>query len=148
MITYRTSFYRELNFKVSTILLLDALLLGSITSYSILLIPIFILITMNHLNLFLILITISIVIAIMQDIATLLVSRRFGHYYCMKDQISLCLFLPIEVILYRIMGVLFVTVGTILYFVNKDRWDRSERIGLPIMLDTKLKQPVKDTLGG
>ena len=46
------------------------------------------------------------------------------------------------------MGILFVTVGTIVYFFDKDGWDRSERIGQPIMLDTELKPIVKDTLGG
>ncbi|MER1987795.1 MAG: glycosyltransferase [Solibacillus sp.] len=148
VITYRKSFYRKFNFKVSSYLLLDSLLLGTLSAYPTLMVPLLILVTMNNLKFFFILITISIVLAIMQDIASLLVSSRFGHRYSFRDQISLILFLPIEVILYRIMGLLFVTVGTILYFFNKDGWGRSERIGQPILLDTELKSPVKDTLGG
>lgn len=147
VITYRKSFYLKFNFKISTILLLDSLLLGTLSAYPTLMIPILILATTNNLNLFLILFTISIVIGIMQNIATLLVSRRFGYSYNIRDKISLILFLPIEVLLYRIMGLLFVTVGTILYFFDKDGWGRSERIGQPIILDTELKPNVKD-LGG
>ena len=148
VITYRRSFFLKFNFKISTILLLDSLLLGTLSSYPTLMIPVLILLTTNHLNLFLILFTITIVIGIMQNIATLLVSSRFGYRYSIRDRFSLVLFLPIEVILYRIMGLLFVMVGTILYFFDKDGWGRSERIGKPIMLDTKLKPSVKDTLGG
>ena len=148
VITYRKSFYRKFNFKVSTYLLLDSLLLGTLSAYPTLMVPILVLVTMNHLKLSLILFAMSIVLAIMQDIAALLVSRRFGHLYRFRDQISLILFLPIEVILYRVTGLLFVTVGTILYFFNKDGWTRSERIGMPIMLNTDLKSTVKDTLGG
>lgn len=148
VITYRKSFYRKFNFKVSTILLLDSLLLGTFSAYLTLMVPFLVLATMNHLKLFLILFTITIVFAIMQNIATLLVSRRFGHLYSIKDQISLILFLPLEAIIYRFMGLLFVTVGTILYFFNKDGWSRSERVGQSIFLDTELKPTVKDTLGG
>lgn len=140
VITYRKSFYRKFNFKVSTYLLLDSLLLGTVSAYPTLLVPILVLVTMNHLKLSLILFTISIVLAIMQDFATILVSRRFGHTYSFRDQISLILFLPIEVILFRITGLIFVTIGTIFYFFDKDGWSRSERIGQPIMLDPELKK--------
>lgn len=135
VITYRKSFYCKFNFKVSTYLLLDSLLLGTLSAYPTLMVPILVLVTMNHLKLSLILFSMSIVLAIMQDIAALLVSRRFGHLYSFRDQISLILFFPIEVILYRITGLLFVTLGTIIYFFDKDGWNRSERIGQPILLD-------------
>lgn len=144
VITYRKSFYRKFNFKVSSFLLLDSLLLGTLSAFPTFIVLILIFVTMNQLKLFLILFTISIVFAIMQNIASLLVSRRFGHCYSFRDKISLILFLPIEVVLYRIMGILFVTVGTIVYFFDKDGWDRSERIGQPIMIDTELKPIVKD----
>lgn len=148
VITYRKSFFRKMNFKVSTYLLVDSFLLGTVSAYPTLMVPVIVIATMNHLKLSLILLLMSIVLAIMQDIATLLVSRRFGHLYCFRDYISVLLFLPIEVILYRVTGLFFVTVGTILYFFDKDGWSRSERIGQPIMLDMGVKAGVKDTLGG
>ena len=141
VITYRKSFYRKFNFKVSTYLLIDSLLLGTLTAYSTLMVLLILLVTMNHLRLSLLLFIISIVLAIMQDISTILVSRRFGHLYSLKDQISLLLFLPVEVVLYRLMGLLFVTVGSLLYFFDKNGWNRSERVGQPILLGNKFKQP-------
>ncbi|MDM5329925.1 glycosyltransferase [Neobacillus sp. CF12] len=148
IITYRKSFYRKMNFKVSTYLFLDSFLLGTVSAYPTLMVPIIVLATMSHLKLSIILLIMSVVLAIMQDIATLIVSRRFGHLYSLRDYITLLLFLPIEVILYRVTGLFFVTVGTILYFFDKEGWSRSERIGQPIMLDMGAKASVKDTIGG
>lgn len=148
VITYRKSFYRKFNFKLSTILLFDSLLLGTLSAYPTLIMLTLIMFTVNHMKLFLMLFTIVIVLAIMQNVATLLVSRRFGHCYSTKDHISFILFFPIEAIVYRITGVLFVIVGTILYFFDKNEWGRSERVGQPIMLGAKLESTVKDSLGG
>lgn len=148
VITYRKSFFRKMNFRVSTYLLVDSFLLGTVSAYPTLMVPIIVIATMNHLKLSIILLIMSIVLAIMQDIATLIVSRRFGHHYSLREYISVLLFLPIEVIFYRVTGLLFVTIGTILYFFDKDGWNRSERIGQPIMLDMGVKAGVKDTLGG
>jgi poly-beta-1,6-N-acetyl-D-glucosamine synthase len=148
VITYRKSFYRKMNFKVSTYLFLDSFLLGTVSAYPTLMVPIIVIASMNHLKLSIILLIMSVVLAIMQDIATLIVSRRFGHLYSLRDYITLLLFLPIEVIFYRVTGLFFVTIGTILYFFDKDGWSRSERIGKPIMIDIGVKASVKDTLGG
>lgn len=148
VITYRKSFYRKFNFKVSTYLLLDSLLLGTITAYPTLMIPLLVIITIIHFKLFLILLAMSIMLTITQDIASLLISRRFGHFYSLRDQISLILFIPIGCILYRVTGVLFVTIGTILYFFDKDGWSHSERIGQPIMLEPTVKPTMKDNFGG
>lgn len=148
IITYRKSFYRKINFTASTYVLLDSLLLGTLCAYSMLMVPIIVLVTMDHFQLLFILLTISTILAIMQDIATLIVSRRFGHFYSFRDYLALILFLPLEVLFYRITGLFFVTFGTILYFFDKDGWSRSERIGQPIMFDTEVKVNVRDTLGG
>ena len=74
-----------MNFKVSTYLFLDSFLLGTLSAYPTLMVPIIVIATMNHLKLSFILLIMSIVLAIMQDIATLLVSRRFGHFYSLRD---------------------------------------------------------------
>lgn len=148
VITYRKSFYRKFNNKVSSFLLLDSLLLGTLSAFPTVVVLILIIVTLNHFYLFLILFATAILLALMQNIASLLVSRRFGHCYCLKEQISLILFLPIEVAIYRLIGILFVTVGTIVYFFDKDGWNRSERIGHSIMLNTELKPIVKDVSGG
>lgn len=136
IITYRKSLYRKINKRVSTYLLIDSLLLGTISAYPTIMVPFLVIITMNHLKLSIILLTMSIILAIMQDIATLIVSRRFGHFYKQKEIISILLFLPIEVIIFRLTGLFFVTLGTILYFFDKDGWSRSERIGEQVIFHT------------
>ncbi|MER2047463.1 MAG: glycosyltransferase family 2 protein [Solibacillus sp.] len=148
IITYRKSLYRKMNFKVSTYLLLDSLLLGTLSAFPTLMIPILIFFSLNHIKFFLILFIISFVLVIMQVIASLLVSKRFGHSYSLKDKFLLFLFLPFEVILYRLTELFFVSIGTILYFFKKDGWNPSERIGQPIILNTRVEINIKDTLGG
>ncbi|MBS4192252.1 glycosyltransferase family 2 protein [Bacillus sp. FJAT-49705] len=133
IITYRKSFYRKMNFTASTYLLFDSLLLGTLSAYSTLLVPVVILITMSHLKLAFLLLTISISLAILQNIATLIVSRRYGHQYEIKDFVSLLFFIPLEVMFYRVTGLLFVSIGTIIYFFDKEGWSRSERIGKQIV---------------
>lgn len=139
IITYRKSFYKRMNVKVSTYLLFDSLILGTLSAYPTLFVPIIVLLTMNNIKLSLILFSMSIVLAVMQDIATIMVSRRFGHRYSFKDQMYLLLFVPVEVILYRITGLFFVTFGTILYFFDKNGWKSPERIGKPILLEPGAK---------
>lgn len=137
--TYRKSLYRKLRFNVSTFLLFDSLILGTMSAYPVLFIPLIFLLTPNHMMLFLYLFIISFSLAMLLHFATILVSRRFTHMYRFKDYMFVLLFLPIEVLFYRLTEVIFVTFGSILYFFNKDEWSRSERVGKPILLSNRMK---------
>ena len=39
------------------------------------------------------------------------------------------IFIPFEILTYRLLGLVFVTVGTILYVKNKEDWNKIERTG-------------------
>ncbi|KAB2336727.1 glycosyltransferase family 2 protein [Cytobacillus depressus] len=146
VITHRKSFYRKMNFGASTYLIFDSLLLGTLSAYSTLLVPIVVLMTMSHLKLAFLLLCISISLAILQNIATLIVSGRYGHKYARKDLISLLFFIPFEVMFYRFTGLLFVSIGTILYFFDKEGWSRSERIGKQVVFNNEGN--VTENMGG
>ncbi|QDP41947.1 glycosyltransferase family 2 protein [Radiobacillus deserti] len=146
IINYSKSFYRKMNFKTSTFVLLDSLLLGTISAYPILFIPIIAILTINHWEFYVLLFSISVGLAMLLNFATLLVSKRYGHAYRLKDYISFLFFLPIEIMVYRVTEVIFVTFGTILYFFNKEGWSRSERIGKPVMITNHVQ--ARNTLGG
>ena len=60
----------------------------------------------------------------------IIISRRYGHKYSPKNYLKLMLFIPIEILTYRLLGLVFVTVGTLLYAKNKDGWNSVERIGV------------------
>ncbi|MBD7984497.1 glycosyltransferase family 2 protein [Sporosarcina sp. Sa2YVA2] len=144
IITFRKSLFRKMNFRVSLFLLFDSLILGTLSAYPVLFIPLILLFTPNHLKLFLLLFSISFSIAILLHIATLLVSRRFAHHYRFREYLTIISFLPLEVLLYRLTEVVFVTFGTILYFFNKDEWSRSDRIGKPILLNRHMTIDLND----
>lgn len=147
IITYRKSFYRKMKFSVSTFILIDSLLLGTLSAYPILFIPVILLLSMNHIKLFILLFAISGSLALLLNLATLIVSKRYGHLYSGKDYLLLLFFLPFEVLFFRITEVVFVTFGTIIYFFNRHGWSRSERIGKPVMLN-HINIPIRDPFGG
>lgn len=148
ILTYRNAYFRKMNVKVSLFLLVDSLILGTFSAYSVLMIPIILLLTLSHIKLLLFLFTISFSLAIILNIATLIVSSRFGHAYNFKNLFSIILFLPIEVLVFRMTEVIFVTFGTILYFFNKDGWSRSDRVGKPISFNNKIKLEPRSNVGG
>lgn len=148
IITYRKSFYRKMKFNVSTFILFDSLLLGTISVYPILFIPIILLLTHNHLKMFLLLFALYISLAMMLNIATLMVSKRHGHVYSTREYVSILLFLPVEVMFYRLTEVIFVTFGTVIYFFNRTGWSRSERIGKPVMIPKHADVNVRNPFGG
>ncbi|MFC4409952.1 glycosyltransferase [Chungangia koreensis] len=148
IITYRKSFYRKMNFSVSTFILIDSLLLGTLSAYPILFIPMILLLSLNHIKLFILLFAISGSLAMLLNFATVIVSKRYGHVYGVKDSFLLLLFLPMEVMFFRITEVIFVTFGTIIYFFNRHGWSRSERIGKPIMIQNQINVHIRDPFGG
>ncbi len=129
IVTYRRALFKRLNSRVSAYLLLDSLILGTLSAFPTLLIPILLLVTMSHLKLTLLMFLISILLAVMQNIAALLVSRRYGHQYTLKEYISIVLFLPVETIGFRLTNLIFVTTGSIVYLFNRDGWSNSDRVG-------------------
>lgn len=71
--------------------------------------------------------TIVFFLANYQSLVTIIVSRRFGLFYSLKDYVKIILFIPIEIVTYRFLGIPFVIIGTILYFKNKEGWIVSRR---------------------
>ncbi|WJY28074.1 glycosyltransferase family 2 protein [Sporosarcina trichiuri] len=138
--SYKQQLFRKLNNRVSTYLLLDSLILGTLSAFPTLLIPILLIMTMSHLKLTFLMFLISIVLAVMQNVAVLIVSKRYGHTYTFKGYLSVLCFLPIEAIGFRLTNLLFVTTGSILYLFNKEGWNNSERVGSGFSGDTDNRQ--------
>ncbi|MGM8366807.1 glycosyltransferase family 2 protein [Virgibacillus sp. W0181] len=127
MAIYYKDFFRKLNFPTSCYLLFDAFLLGTLNTFPILLIPLGILLGSHFLSIFLFLIVISLFLGAFQNLTAVLVSRRYEHKYKIQDNIFVLLFLFVEVFSYRLLGLLFVSIGTVLYFIDKDSWYKVSR---------------------
>ncbi|MBM7690793.1 cellulose synthase/poly-beta-1,6-N-acetylglucosamine synthase-like glycosyltransferase [Peribacillus deserti] len=125
---FRKSFFRNLGFSVSTYLLLDSLILGTINAFPSIVIPIFLIFNKSYL--FVVTLLLITILLAYQSIAAMIISTRYGVKYSRWDYVKIALFIPFEIVSYRLLGILFVTIGTILYFKDKEGWHSSERIGV------------------
>lgn len=126
---YKKAFFRELGFKTSIYLLVDSLALGTLNAFPTLIIPVMLVINNDNFIIVMALFTITFFLASYQSITAIMISRRYDLKYSRLDYFKMFIFLPIEIISYRFLGLLFVTVGTISFFKNKDSWNVSIRIG-------------------
>ncbi|MDX8045610.1 glycosyltransferase family 2 protein [Gracilibacillus sp. S3-1-1] len=126
---FRKSFFRKLGFSPSFFLLFDSLFFGTINAYPTILIPVTLLFNQDNYIVAAGLFSVATFLAIYQGIVTLVVSRRFGIIYSKKQLPRVLFFIPLEAISYRLLGLLFVTTGTLLYFKNKNSWYVSKRVG-------------------
>ncbi|GGC84314.1 glycosyl transferase family 2 [Thalassobacillus devorans] len=128
--TYKYMFFRKLRFLPSLYLLLDSLILGTLCAFIVLTAPFIIILNPSNFIIALGLFTLAYVIALYQGAAALFISRRYGVSYTKNDYMRVVMFLPFEIISYRLLGLLFVSLGTILYLKNKKGWAASRRVGV------------------
>lgn len=129
LLHYKKSFFVNLGIPISIYMLIDSLILGTLNAFPTMLVPLLILINHNY-GITLFFLSVTFLLALYRSITTLIISRRYGHKYSPKDYLKLALFIPIEILTYRLLGLVFVTFGTILYAKNKEGWTSIERIGI------------------
>ncbi|KGP74604.1 glycosyltransferase family 2 protein [Pontibacillus yanchengensis] len=127
---YKFSFFRKLGFAPSLFLLVDSLLLGTLNAIMMVFLPLALLLSPQYYMISLGLFTITYILSCYQSIAAIMICKRFGVVYSKGDYSKILLFIPLEIISYRLLGILFVTVGTVLYLKNKEDWKVSRRVGV------------------
>jgi cellulose synthase/poly-beta-1,6-N-acetylglucosamine synthase-like glycosyltransferase len=126
---YRTVFFRQLGIRLSLYLLLDSLLLGTVVAFTLFLVPVMLLFNPDYLVIALAFLTTTFILALYQSIAMIIVCGRYNILFHKSDYTRLAFFLPLEIITYRLLGILFVTFGTVTYFINKEKWHVTRRTG-------------------
>jgi poly-beta-1,6-N-acetyl-D-glucosamine synthase len=128
ILNYRKDLFRNLRFSTSIYLLVDSVLLGTVNAFPTIILYVTIVFHESYmvaLGLF----SITFFIASYQSVTAIIVSRRFELKYSKLDYLKIALFIPFEIVTYRLLGLIFVTTGTIMYFKNKDSWAVSRRVG-------------------
>jgi len=129
IIIYGRSLFTKFGWGISLFLLVDALMLGTLTAFPTLFIPFVILFTGQGVLLALMLFTFSFSLGIFQSIVSIIINKRMGNRFKKADIIRLSFFIPLEIVTYRFLGVLFNTFGTVAYFINKNSWNKVQRVG-------------------
>ncbi|MBE5965619.1 MAG: glycosyltransferase family 2 protein [Lachnospiraceae bacterium] len=129
IIYYWNDLFNNFSFLTSMYLLFDSFILGTLVSFSTILIPLLILILPNSgVRALIILFLTSFCTALLQDTAILFVMRRFEYKFSLKDYIRFIGFAIFECFTYRCMGIIYVVFGTISYFINTHGWKEIERV--------------------
>ncbi|RCW77337.1 glycosyltransferase family 2 protein [Saliterribacillus persicus] len=126
---FKKAFFRKLGIRLSIFFLVDALLLGTLNAFPIVIIPFMLLFNADNFMIALALFTITIFLASYQSTVMMIVSRRFGMHYSRINLIKVIFFIPFEIVTYRLLGLAFIITGTLMYFKNKDSWHVSRRVG-------------------
>nr|WP_245746198.1 glycosyltransferase family 2 protein [Evansella caseinilytica] len=129
IIIYGPSLFTKFGIGMSLFLIVDALILGTLTAFPTLIIPFIILFSGQGPYLALMLFAFSFSLGIFQSLVALTITQRFGYKFSKRDRIRLGLFVPFEIVTYRFLGVIFNTFGTVGYFINKHSWNKVKRHG-------------------
>lgn len=129
VIYYWNDLFKNFSFLTSMYLLFDSFILGTLVSFSVILIPILILLwPPTGLWALLILLMTSFITAIVQDITILIVLHRYDYIFSLKDYIKFILFAVFESLSYRFLGIIYAVFGTISYFINTNSWKKIDRV--------------------
>lgn len=133
VIHYWDDLFNNFSFTTSMFLLFDSFILGTLISFSVILLPLLCLVSpeMGLITLVLLLIT-SFVTAMIQDIVVLVVLKRFGYQYSKMDCARFIGFALYECITYRFLGIIYATFGSLSYFVNTHGWKQIERVSIEV----------------
>ncbi len=129
LLQFRKSFFVKLGTPVSLYILIDSLILGTLNAFPTMIVPLFIIISENY-GITLFFLSITFLLAFYRSITAIIISGRYEHKYSVKNYLKLMVFIPIEILTYRLLGLVFVTVGTVLYLKNKEGWNSVRRIGV------------------
>ena len=129
LVKFKKSFFVNLGIPVSIYMLVDSLILGTLNAFLTIFVPIIVILNHDY-DIALFFLSITFLLALYRSITAIIVSYRYGHKYSPKDYIKLMIFIPFEILTYRMLGLIFVTVGTLLYMKSKEGWNSVERIGV------------------
>ncbi len=129
LILYWDGFLNNFKLPVSLFFLLDSLLIGCLSSIFNF-IFLYQIISGQFSFVFLIkILSLAFIIASTQSIIAIYKSIKCGFKYKKRDYISIFLFLPLDIFIYRQLGNIFVLGGTIDYFLGRKKWGSPKRIG-------------------
>ncbi|WP_026691540.1 glycosyltransferase family 2 protein [Alteribacter aurantiacus] len=129
ILNYKTAFFHKLGIAPSIYLLFDSFILGTINAFFTIIVCATLVATQGNYMVALAFLSVTFLLATYRSIVAMVISRRFGLKYGIKDYLRISWFIPYEIITYRLLGLIFVTFGTFMYIKNKEGWDVSKRDG-------------------
>lgn len=121
-----SSFFKN---PISFFLLIDALLVGVICSFLTVAGIVIIFLFKDFSPIYIVLLFISLLINLCYSFISLFNASFYRQKFSYKDIGPLILTLIVDILLYRFITMYFIITGTLLYFINKETWNKVERTG-------------------
>ncbi len=129
LVLYWDGFLNNFKLPVSLFFLLDSLFIGSLSSVFNFIFFYQILIGRFSFVFLIKTLLIAFFITFTQNIIAIYKGYKCGFEYEKRDFLSILLFLPLDIFIYRQLGNIFVLGGTLEYFWGKKKWGSPKRIG-------------------
>lgn len=129
LVYYRKFYFVRFSKRFSIFFLLDQFIIGTLNAFPVIIMPILLIFHKGHSILFLLFGASAVLLFMYQSITTIYVSSLHGITFSKVDRLRILLFLPIEIVVFRMLNLLFVIYGTLTYFYHPQTWNKVERSG-------------------
>ena len=129
IVEYWGKLFREFNNGLSYFLSLDSLLLGTISAFLSLVVPVMMLLDGSGYLLAFVLFFVSTAFDFAQNFIALAIAASYGYKFSTKDYIKIVVFMLYERFTYKLFPLVINTWGTAKYFIEEDKWEYVERKG-------------------
>lgn len=126
---YGLQMFRNFNIGVSLFFVFDYLILGTLTAFLLLLVPVYLIMNCSLSMMFIIIFSTDFVLGIAECAVSKKIAARYRFSFSKDDNIRVGFYLPVKILIFRILNILFIIAGTISYFFNKNQWNQAERLG-------------------
>ena len=129
LVYYRKFYFRKFSKRFSIFFILDQFIIGTLNAFPVVIMPILLIFHKGHSILFLLFGASAVLLFMYQGITTIYISSLHGISFSKVDMLRILLFLPIEIVVFRMLNLLFVIYGTLTYFYQPQTWNKVERSG-------------------
>lgn len=140
VVKYGLKMFRKFKSAISLFFVVDSLILGTVTAFMVFLVPLFAILNREVSTLFIAFFSIDFLIGIIENVITIVMSARYGYRFERKDLRRILAFIPLQLLSYRFLNIVFVLIGTASYLKNKDHWNKAERLGRTIAQPMRWEQ--------
>lgn len=128
-VKYGLKMFRHFKTAVSIFFIFDSLILGTLTTIMLILIPLYIVLSKQVSLIFYILFLIDFFLSLIESIISIMIAGRFQFVFNKKDYLKVALFIPFQLISFRFLNILYIILGTFGYIKNKNQWNKADRLG-------------------
>ena len=114
---------------VSLFFIFDYLILGTLTSFLFLLVPLYMIVDSRISLLFIVLFSTDYLLGITECFISKTVAARYQYTFLKKEGAAIYVFIFLKMTTFKLLNILFIITGTFSYIVNKNRWNKADRLG-------------------